>query len=162
MGRVLGGRARRPPPPVRNYVLVTHGLLMRVFCMCYFRWTVTEFEEVWNPGNGEIWVLQKVAGEGTYELAGRWRASRMQPDGRFVDIKYGNNRAEPMPAHMKRPTGSRLVSPGRDLDVRRDARGEIIAGVEDDEVPDLAHLRNLPKPGRWARGNWDEWKAELW
>ena len=34
VGRVLGGRARRPPPPVRNYVLVTHGLLMRIFCMC--------------------------------------------------------------------------------------------------------------------------------
>lgn len=47
--------------PVRNYVLVTHGLLMRIFCMCYFRWTVTEFERVWNPANGEIWVLQKVS-----------------------------------------------------------------------------------------------------
>ena len=29
-----------------NYVLVTHGLLMRIFCMCYLRWTVTEFEQV--------------------------------------------------------------------------------------------------------------------
>ena len=28
-----------------NYVLVTHGLLMRIFCMCYLRWTVTEFEQ---------------------------------------------------------------------------------------------------------------------
>ena len=37
---------------------------------------VFEFDEVWNPANGEIWVLQKVAGKGTYELAGRWRASR--------------------------------------------------------------------------------------
>ena len=40
-------RTRRgKPKPVANYVLVTHGLLMRVFCMCYLRWTVTEFEQV--------------------------------------------------------------------------------------------------------------------
>ena len=32
--------------PAENYVLVTHGLLMRIFCMCYLRWTVTEFEQV--------------------------------------------------------------------------------------------------------------------
>ena len=30
---------------VENFVLVTHGLLMRIFCMCYFRWTVAEFEQ---------------------------------------------------------------------------------------------------------------------
>ena len=24
-----------------NYALVTHGLLMRIFCMCYLRWTLT-------------------------------------------------------------------------------------------------------------------------
>ena len=31
-----------------NYALVTHGLLMRIFCMCYLRWTVPEFEQVCN------------------------------------------------------------------------------------------------------------------
>ena len=31
---------------VDNYVLVTHGLLMRIFCMCYLRWTVDEFNQV--------------------------------------------------------------------------------------------------------------------
>ena len=35
---------------MRNYVLVTHGLLMRIFCMCYLRWTVAEFEEVTYRG----------------------------------------------------------------------------------------------------------------
>ena len=54
-----------------NYVLVTHGLLMRIFCMCYLRWTVSEFEQVWNPSNCEIWVLQKVPERGIYELTGR-------------------------------------------------------------------------------------------
>ena len=97
--------------PAQNYVLVTHGLLMRIFCMCYFGWTVREFEQIWNPSNGEIWVLQKVEGMGTYELQGRYKASRTT-EGRFIDVKYGVDRSQRMPAHMKRPLPSRLVSPG--------------------------------------------------
>ena len=31
---------------VDNVILVTHGLLMRIFCMCYFKWTETEFSQV--------------------------------------------------------------------------------------------------------------------
>ena len=54
--------------PAQNYVLVTHGLLMRIFCMCYLRWTVKEFEGVWNPSNCEIWVLQRIEGRATYEV----------------------------------------------------------------------------------------------
>lgn len=38
-----GGKRNKP---VQNYILVTHGLLMRIFCMCYLRWTVSEFEQV--------------------------------------------------------------------------------------------------------------------
>jgi broad specificity phosphatase PhoE len=51
----------------QNYVLVTHGLTMRLICMRYLRWSVEQFEEVWNPGNTETWVLEKTAG-GWYEL----------------------------------------------------------------------------------------------
>ena len=32
--------------PADNYLLITHGLLMRIFCMCYLRWTTNEFEQV--------------------------------------------------------------------------------------------------------------------
>ena len=138
---------RAPPRAVANYILVTHGLLMRIFCMCYLRWTVTEFEQVWNPSNGEIWVLQKVARKGTYELRGRWRASR-RAEGRYVDLKFGADRAQPMPEHMKRPTPSRLVvNPGAP---------DAFAGDE------FGHLRDLPGPRRWARGDWDSWIAEVW
>ena len=42
----------------RKLRLVSHGLLMRIFCMVYFHWTVEEFEEVWNPGNCEVWALE--------------------------------------------------------------------------------------------------------
>ena len=65
-------------------MLVTHGLLMRIFCMAYFKWTVQEFEQVWNPTNGEIWVLEKEP-SGEYEFAGRWRATPY--GGAFVDVK---------------------------------------------------------------------------
>lgn len=41
-----GHEARSKMVHAQNYVLVTHGLLMRIFCMCYLRWTVTEFEQV--------------------------------------------------------------------------------------------------------------------
>ena len=65
-------------------MLITHGLLMRIFCMAYFKWTVQEFEQVWNPTNGEIWVLEKEP-SGEYEFAGRWRATPY--GGAFVDVK---------------------------------------------------------------------------
>jgi broad specificity phosphatase PhoE len=96
--------------PVQNYVLVTHGLLMRIFCMCYLRWTVAEFEQVWNPSNGEIWVFEKRE-RGIFELAGRWRTTSKA--GKFVDLKFGKSRNEPMFAHMKSPLVSRPVTPGQ-------------------------------------------------
>ena len=106
---------------------------------------------MWNPSNGEIWVLQKardLSGRptGKYELRGRWRASRAT-EGRFVDVKFGSDRAQPMPAHMKRPTPSRLVTPGA---------ADAFDGVE------FAHLQNLPAPRRWARGDWESYTAEVW
>jgi broad specificity phosphatase PhoE len=116
-----------------NYVLVTHGLLMRIFCMCYLRWTVYEFEQVWNPSNCEIWVLEKSQQSGTYALAGRWRASPYR--GKFMDIQYGESRKEPLPEYMKRPLVSRTVRPG---------------SADALERPELGFLRSaskcLPKP----------------
>ena len=52
-----------------------------------------------------------------------------------------------MPAHMKRPTPSRLVTPGA---------ADAFDGVE------FAHLQNLPGPRRWARGEWESYTAEVW
>ena len=119
----------RDAQPAQNYVLVTHGLLMRIFCMVYFRWTVTEFEQVWNPTNCEIWVLQKVDGGATYELAGRWRAS--PKGGKFVDVAFGANKKSPLFQHMRRPLISRLVTPG---------------SADALEPEELSFLRDLPGP----------------
>jgi len=136
----------RPRTPVRNYVLVTHGLLMRVFCMCYLRWTVDEFERVWNPSNGEVWVLQKVDGRGIYRLEGRYCTTNGgRRGGRYVDVKYGLNQTQAMPRNMKQPNPSRRVVPG---------------APDAFDAPQFAHMKDVPGPGRWNRGDWESWTAE--
>ena len=44
-------------PP--NVLLVTHGLTMRLFLMRWFHWTIEEFENLRNPHNCQIVVMQK-------------------------------------------------------------------------------------------------------
>lgn len=112
-----------------NIVLVTHGLLMRIFCMCYLRWSVSEFEQVWNPNNCEIWVLERPPEVGIYCLRGSWRSNATK--GRFVPIKFGKNKREPLFEHMTKPLSSRTVTPGAP-----DA-------LDSDE---LRFLRDLPPP----------------
>lgn len=51
-----------------NYIIVTHGLTMRLFMMRYFRWSIQDFEQVWNPGNCGMWILEREANSGEYEL----------------------------------------------------------------------------------------------
>ncbi|CAE8600956.1 unnamed protein product, partial [Polarella glacialis] len=112
---------------VDNVVLVTHGLTMRIFCMSYFRWTVFEFEKVWNPSNCENWVLEKQP-SGQYRLAGRWLDGRLQP------INFGANQSYPLFPHMCEPLGARLIVPGSE---------ETLDGIQ------LAHFR---ASGRGHRG----------
>lgn len=90
---------------VDNCVLVTHGLTMRIFCMCYFRWTVREFEQVWNPDNCELWILEKQR-SGRYRLSGRWQDEKMQ------SLKFGEKQKQPIPLHMQEPLNRREVVPG--------------------------------------------------
>lgn len=40
-------------------VIVTHGMTMRLFLMRWFHWTVEEFENLRNPHNGQIVVMQQ-------------------------------------------------------------------------------------------------------
>jgi len=49
------------------FLIVTHGISMRVFMMRFLRWTVKEYEEVWNPKNCEAWMLERDA-EGEFSL----------------------------------------------------------------------------------------------
>lgn len=43
----------------KNYVLVTHGVTIRVILMRYFRYTVRDFEKLDNFNNAEFVVLEK-------------------------------------------------------------------------------------------------------
>jgi broad specificity phosphatase PhoE len=51
----------------QNALIVTHGLTLRLFLMRWFHWTVEEFENLRNPRNCQIVVMQKKADE-RYEL----------------------------------------------------------------------------------------------
>ncbi len=52
-------------PP--NVLLVTHGMTLRLFLMRWFHWTVEEFENLRNPHNCQIVVMQKRSDD-KYEL----------------------------------------------------------------------------------------------
>ena len=108
--------------PVENVVIVAHGLLMRIFCMVYFKWTVQEFEQVWNPSNCEMWVLERQDVGGRYELKGRWSSTKKY--GTFTPIKFGADKNQRLFEHMKTPQNARYM----------------VAGSRFEECPDLAHL----------------------
>ncbi|GMG99689.1 hypothetical protein Nepgr_001529 [Nepenthes gracilis] len=61
-------RLRHEPSHDLNLIIVTHGLTSRVFLMKWFKWTVEQFEQLNNPGNCEIRVMQLGEG-GEYSLA---------------------------------------------------------------------------------------------
>lgn len=43
----------------RVFIIVSHGMVMRLFLMRYYKKTIQEFEEMKNPENCESWVLVK-------------------------------------------------------------------------------------------------------
>lgn len=47
-----------------NVLLVTHGLLCRLFLMRWFLYTVEEFEASQNPSNGSVLVMERRLGTG--------------------------------------------------------------------------------------------------
>ena len=50
-----------------NALIITHGMSIRVFLMRWFHWTVEEFESYKNPGNCDMYILEKQE-NGKYEL----------------------------------------------------------------------------------------------
>jgi broad specificity phosphatase PhoE len=61
----------------QNALIVTHGLTLRLFLMRWYHWTVEEFENVCNPQNCQIVVMQKKT-DGKYELVTKLK-TRSQP-----------------------------------------------------------------------------------
>jgi hypothetical protein len=54
------GRFQRPEARSKsmNLILVSHGLTLRVFLMRWYKWTVEQFEGLWNFGNAGMLVMQ--------------------------------------------------------------------------------------------------------
>jgi len=57
---------RKPDFP-DNALIVTHGMTLRLFLMRWYHWTVEEFENIRNPKNCQIVVMEK-QGDDKYEL----------------------------------------------------------------------------------------------
>lgn len=60
-------RSFEEPDHPPHVLLVTHGLTMRLFCMRWLHWTVSEFESLSNPENGESREL-RLGNDGRYHL----------------------------------------------------------------------------------------------
>ncbi|KAG7365978.1 histidine phosphatase superfamily branch 1 protein [Nitzschia inconspicua] len=54
----------------RNYVLITHGIVLRVLLARYFRYTIDQFNTLANPRNCEMVILGH-SGDGKLDLEGR-------------------------------------------------------------------------------------------
>ncbi|MBA0783258.1 hypothetical protein Gotri_001005, partial [Gossypium trilobum] len=61
-------RLNNDPSQDLNLIIISHGLASRVFLMKWFKWTVEQFERLYNPGNCEIRVMELGCG-GEYSLA---------------------------------------------------------------------------------------------
>ncbi|MBA0699225.1 hypothetical protein Goshw_019880 [Gossypium schwendimanii] len=61
-------RLNNDPSQDLNLIIISHGLASRVFLMKWFKWTVEQFERLYNPGNCEIRVMELGRG-GEYSLA---------------------------------------------------------------------------------------------
>ncbi|MCP4142409.1 MAG: histidine phosphatase family protein [Chloroflexi bacterium] len=55
-----------------NALIVTHGMTLRLFLMKWFHWRVEEFENVRNPKNSQIVILEKQEND-KYKLTSKLR-----------------------------------------------------------------------------------------
>ena len=61
-----------------NVIIITHGMTIRLFLMRWFHWSVEEFEDVRNPSNCDIIILEKQE-NGKYELLSALK-NRLHPN----------------------------------------------------------------------------------
>lgn len=53
---------QKPDYP-ENTLIVTHGITLRIFLMRWFHWSVEEYENLKNPRNCQVVVMEKVEGD---------------------------------------------------------------------------------------------------
>jgi len=52
---------------LENFVIVSHGITLRLFLMRYFKWTVQQFHELWNFENCQMTIME-LDEDGRYKL----------------------------------------------------------------------------------------------
>jgi broad specificity phosphatase PhoE len=57
----------------QNAIIVSHGMTNRVFLMRWFHFSIERFEELANPSNCGLYVLELNRTTGKYTLQGEWR-----------------------------------------------------------------------------------------
>lgn len=114
----------------RNYVLVTHGIAIRVFLARYFRYTIHQFNMLANPRNCETIVMGH-DGFGRLRLEGRYQLHMKQ---RMVEPEQTDNIVKESEANDSTAQGAKVTS-------------NII--IEVDEYKFYKRLRVLPKD--WIR-----------
>ena len=110
-----------------NIVIVTHGLTLRLLLMRWFQFTVEEFEQIPNPRNADIVVLEPLD-RSTVTSASQvhWRvvgeaAERMQlthhsNDQHDYTSQWGSARLSAPPRRVGKPSGSDTAWPGLGTD----------------------------------------------
>ena len=79
-------------------LLTTYSLLLTTYSLLL---TTYYFEQVWNPTNGEIWVLSKTPRNGRYRLSGRWDVESEC----FLPIRFGPTQRQTPYPHMMEVSG---------------------------------------------------------
>jgi len=101
----------------QNYVLVTHGISIRVFLARYFRYSIDQFNLLANPQNCEMIILGH-DGEGRLDLDGRCElelkqraAAKDYTDGKEEQANDGDEKSETVIVGYKKYERLRTVPP---------------------------------------------------
>jgi broad specificity phosphatase PhoE len=82
----------------QNYVIVTHGISIRVFLARYFRYSIDQFNMLANPKNCEM-VILKHDGSGRLQLDSRCEIEfEVTDDATTGDVKQSSTRVVGYPS----------------------------------------------------------------
>ena len=91
----------------QNYVLVTHGISIRVILSRYFRYSIDQFNLLANPKNCEMVILGH-DGSGKLQLEGRCEVT-LQEDEHVSGYEF-HQKLRTVPSHHKKTRSIRLSS----------------------------------------------------
>ncbi|KJX96033.1 hypothetical protein TI39_contig844g00018 [Zymoseptoria brevis] len=93
-------------------VLVTHGLMTRVFLMKWYHWSVEYFEDLRNINHCEFIIMQKNQDNGKYILKNQLRTwSELKRQRREQEARDNPQRRNTLSNFLKQPQGSPAIPP---------------------------------------------------